>query len=202
MGQPEQAAPRQAAVTSPRLGPFPPLPPQGYEDFYEASFNDLVKTAMYAGANEAEADDAAQKTLLDMYTKWPVPGYPLKYARKAVVNNFINSKTRGRDLIDRLIAGGYAPRHEAELATRLDDLEGQERVEALLSVLTASQAEVMRCVMNGFNPTETAELLSKTPGTVRKTLFDARSRLIELLNSDQIPASTTKSSTRDKKKEA
>jgi DNA-directed RNA polymerase specialized sigma24 family protein len=84
-------------------------------------------------------------------------------------------------------------------------LAEQEMVESLLSGLTASQREVMRRIVDGLSPTEAARELGKTPETVRKTLYDARAKLVKLLNSgcsNQTPGGTTKSSTRDKKRDA
>jgi DNA-directed RNA polymerase specialized sigma24 family protein len=45
-------------------------PPSGFEEFFRASYRELVKTAMYAGATQQEAEDAVAKTLMEMLQRW------------------------------------------------------------------------------------------------------------------------------------
>ena len=108
---PEQAAAQAVQAVAPRqLDPLtiPLAPSEGYVDFFRDHYPELVKAARYAGATREEAEDATSKTLDEMYWKWPIPGSPLRYARKAVINNFIKAKTRGNlRVARRLIERGH-----------------------------------------------------------------------------------------------
>jgi RNA polymerase sigma factor (sigma-70 family) len=192
--QPEQVAAQAAVLPTGRL--LPRRRPRGFEEFYRGSYRELVGTAMLAGARKEEAEDAASKTLADMLRIWPVDGHPIRYARKAVVNNFIKDKTRGNLRVAlRLIERGHVPTLEGAEDQRLTDLEDCEWVTSVLSVLSPAQREVMECIACGLSREETAEALGKSRDTVRRHLCDARSRLARLLDSDgeprQLPGTTT-----------
>jgi RNA polymerase sigma factor (sigma-70 family) len=168
-----------------RLDPCPIPAPEGFEDFYRASYRDLVKTAMIAGATREEAEDAASKTMTEMLRIWPVPGYPLRYARKAVVSNFIKDKTRGTYRVARrLIERGHVPRHDGTEDERLTMREDREWVTHVLTELPPAQREVMKCIADGLSHEEIAKALGKSPEAVRRHLCDARARLAKLLNPD------------------
>jgi RNA polymerase sigma factor (sigma-70 family) len=165
-----------------------PLAPEGFEEFFRKSFRELVATAMIAGAKLEEAEDAAAKTLAEMLLIWPVPGYPLAYARRAVVNNFIKDKTRGnRRVARRLIDRGHVPHQEGAEDGQLTAWEDDQWVGDILSVLPPEQRKVMDCIVRGFDRDEIAEKLGKTKEAVRRNLCDARRRLAEILNPDGEP---------------
>ena len=82
-----------------------PCTREGFEVFFRESYRELVKTAVTAGATREEAEDSVSEALVPMYKRWPVNGFPLRYARKAVVYNFVKYKTRrGRYLTGRGLA--------------------------------------------------------------------------------------------------
>lgn len=163
----------------------------GFEAFFRGCYREVVKTAMIAGATQAEAEDAASKTFADMLHRWPVNGAPLGYARKAVVHNFIKDKTRGnartaRRLIER---GHVSRRAEGTEDTGLNALEGRDWVVGVLSQLTHAQREVMTRVVDGLTTGEIAGDLGKSQEAVRSLLCDARARLVQILNPDGSTAS-------------
>ena len=198
MAQPEQAAAQ--AVVSPILG-YPIPPPPGFADFYRLAWRELLAAAVTAGATREEAEDAAAKTLLDMLRIWPVPGHPLRYARKAVVNNFIKEKTRGNSrTVRRLIARGHVSPREGAEDRRLTDQEAREWVAHMLKKLPLAQREVMACVIDGLSHEEIAEALGKSRDAVRRNLSDARANLATLLKltpESTQQADTTKRSSRE-----
>lgn len=161
----------------------------GFEDFFRGSYREVVKTAMVAGATQAEAEDAASRTFEDMLRRWPVTGAPLGYARKAVVHNFIKDKTRGdARTAQRLVERGYVlPSLERTEDDRLDGLEGHEWVVGILSYLTPAQHEVMSAAVSGLTTAEIAEDLGKSQAAIRRLMCDARARLVQVLNSDGTP---------------
>jgi RNA polymerase sigma factor (sigma-70 family) len=158
--------------------------PEGFEVFYSGSYREVVRAAMIAGATIEEAEDAASRTFTAMLRKWPVSGAPLMYARKAVVSNFIQDKTRGTSRVARrLIERGHALPEAAE-DTSLTALEGQQWIADVLSELPASQREVMERIADGLTYEQIAEDLGKSREVVRRRVCDARARLTRILNPD------------------
>ena len=169
-----------------------PPAPGGFEDFFRASFRELVATAMYAGATLEEGEDAAAKTLLEMLQRWDACERSLSYARTAVVHNFIKDKTRGtRRVVLRLIERGEVPNAAGAHDSQLTALEDKEWVTDVLSVLPSAQREVMECIAGGLDRHEIAEVLGKSREAIRRNLCDARTRLMRELNAgeeDQQPS--------------
>jgi RNA polymerase sigma factor (sigma-70 family) len=154
-----------------------------FEEFFRASFRDLVRTAMIAGATLEEAEDAAAKTLSDMLPTWPAYERPFEYARRAVIHNFIKDKTRGnRRVARRLIERGHVPQTEDSEDDRLTAREDDEWVASVLSVLPPAQRAVMDCIARGLDREETAKALGMSREKVRRHLADARVRLVEQLH--------------------
>ena len=199
MVEPQQAAPR-AVAASPGADTWSPAP-AGFERFFRASFPELVRTAMTAGATKEEAEDATAKTLAEMLPAWPVGDQPLAYARRAVVHNFIKDKTRGpRRVARRLVDRGHVPHQEDTEDSRLTALEDDEWVADVLSVLPPAQREVMECIARGLHRDEIPETLGKTKDAVRRNLCDARARLAEVLHPTgerKQPGHTTARATRE-----
>ncbi len=200
MTEPHQAEARASASPA---ADSRPLAPEGFEEFFRASFRELVRTAMSAGAKPEEAEDAAAKALAEMLPAWPVPGHPLAYARRAVVNNFIKEKTRGnRRVAQRLIDRGHVPHREGAEDARLTAWEDDQWVASTLSVLPPEQRKVMECLARGLDREETAEVLGKSRETVRQGLRSARARLAELLNPDGEPRQPSPATERSSREEA
>jgi RNA polymerase sigma factor (sigma-70 family) len=186
--QPEQAAAQAVRAVAPRQPDPRPLqlaPPEGYETFYHAHYRELVETARAAGATPEEADDATSKTLTEMYWKWPITPSPLRYARKAVINNFVKDRTRGnRRVFLRLIERGHAPSREGLEDERLAEMEDTQWVAEVLKHLPRSQREVWQLLADGLSRQEIALALNKTADTVRQHICAARPRLAALLHPD------------------
>jgi RNA polymerase sigma factor (sigma-70 family) len=161
--------------------------PEGFEEFYRASYPKVVKAAMFAGATFEEAEDAASRTFLEMLEKWPANGAPIGYARTAVVHHFIRDKTRRYRAAQRLIDCGHVPRHEGYKDDRLTAWEDSQWVAEVLSALPQAQQEVMECIARGLDRKEIAQHLGKSEAAVRRNLHDARARLAEFLRPDGEP---------------
>ncbi len=159
--------------------------PGGFEAFYRGSYKEVMKAAMIAGATIEEAEDAASRTFVAMLKRWPVNGAPLAYARKAVVSNFIQDKTRGNARVARrLIERGHVSHQEGTEDTELSAAEGREWIAGVLSELPPSQREVMERIADGLTYEEIAADLGKSREVIRRHLCDARARLVRILNPD------------------
>lgn len=183
MIKPEQPAPQPGA--SPQRGPRSSQlpPPEGYESFYRESYRGLTKRAMYAGATPEEAQDAVSETLEEMLQKWPVPGNPIAYARRAVVSNFIKAKTRGSQRVaQRMIERGHISHEEGIEDDGLARYEHDTWVADVLRELPRAQREVMLRIAIGLDRKEIAEALGISNDAVRARICDARRLLIKILN--------------------
>jgi DNA-directed RNA polymerase specialized sigma24 family protein len=175
------------ASASPAAEPSP-FAFEGFEEFFRASFREVVRTAMIAGAKPEEAEDAAIKALGEMLPAWPLPGCPLAYARRAAVSNFIKEKTRGnRRVAQRLIDRGHVPHQEGAEDARLTAWEVDQWVADVLGILPPEQRKVMECIARGLDRKEIPGELGKSGVTIRQNLCSARARLAELLNPDGEP---------------
>jgi RNA polymerase sigma factor (sigma-70 family) len=172
------------AVATPAAATRPVAPP-GFTEFFRASFRELVQTAMYAGATREEAEDAAAKTLEGMLRSWSRIDPTLAYARKAVVNNFIQGKTRGPDrMARRLVERGHVPHRDGVEDGRLAELEARAWLADVLGILPPAQRKVMQCIADGIDRAEIAGELGMSKEAVRRNLCDARRRLSAELHPD------------------
>jgi DNA-directed RNA polymerase specialized sigma24 family protein len=156
---------------------------------------------MTAGATQQEAEDAASTALADILGRWnrqhaasASPGgpgdyvYPAAWARKLAVYNFIKSRVRGtRRVAGRLIERGHIPLREGAEDPRLAEMEDEQWVAQVLSVLPPAQREVMACIARGLDRDEIPQVLGKSPEAVRRNLCDARKRLAAVLHPDGEP---------------
>jgi RNA polymerase sigma factor (sigma-70 family) len=173
--------PQVVAAPQPHRSASPPI---GVEKFFREHYRDLVATAMYVGATKEQAEDAATAAVEEMLRPDPdSPGHrawdriddPLRWARKAVISHFLKEKTRGPGRIrDRLVEKGAVT---AEGSDELSLWEDSHWVTQMLESLTRKQREVMTLVINGFSPTQIADLLGRSREAVWQNLLGARTRL-------------------------
>jgi RNA polymerase sigma-70 factor (ECF subfamily) len=180
-----------------------PPAPAGFEDFFRSSFRKLVKTAMYLGATQAEAEDATAKAIMEMLPHWETIRSPLTYARRAVAHNFIKERERGLNRVTRrLVERGEVPQQEGLEDSQLTVWEDSERVKQVLSCLTPAQREVMECIAEGLGRSEIADALGKTEEAIRRHICDARRRLTPVLQEKHEPEQRPRKVTSSPRKEA
>ena len=124
-----------------------------------------------------EAEEAAQEAMTQMVQRWHDVDSKLAYAKRAAINTFLKSRTRGleRTRARQVAAGGAVA--EAQADGSLSLWEDRSWVLQLLNGLPQRQREVMAFIVDDFKPAEVAELLGRTPSAVRNTLRSARERL-------------------------
>jgi RNA polymerase sigma factor (sigma-70 family) len=158
----------------------------GFEDFFRATYRDLMRTAMDAGATKQEAEDAVSKAMTEVLPKWRTGMRPSPtYMRRAVVHNYIKERVRDQPRIARrMVERGHVSRHEGAEDYRLTDWEDREWLDQVLSCLTPAQREVMECIARGIARDDIPEVLGKSPAAVRRHLCDGRARLRAELHPD------------------
>jgi RNA polymerase sigma factor (sigma-70 family) len=157
-----------------------PAAPGDFDDFYRREYHRLLAFITRLGATAEEANDAAQDAMIEAYQRWATIENPAAWARTVASRRFLRTAVRRRDEVHRaLAAGGWADPDPA--VTGLPAIEERQQILAALDALPPTQRAVMALVVDGYTAVETAELLGKTPETVRSNLMHARRRLKQLL---------------------
>jgi RNA polymerase sigma factor (sigma-70 family) len=161
----EEAASEAAGV--------PVWPGERFESFYEREYPGLVRLAHVLSGSRWAAEDIAQEALLGLYRDWGRIANPRAWTRRAVAS-LSTSMLRRTQIEARAVARlllGQRP--------RLGELPGEHALfwDAVRS-LPRRQAQVVALYYLEDCPVrEIAETLGCAEGTVRATLFQARSRL-------------------------
>jgi len=161
-------------------------PPAGFSAFFREHHRYLIQTAMYAGATRQEARLAAQDAMTDVLKRWSDIGNPVAYARQAVLSCFLKARRDGLDRIRIKQVRHGAGTPAARLDQNLTAWEDKQWVCQLLDSLPPKQREVMALVVDGFEPSDIAALLGRSPEAVRQNLREARTRLKQTLEEDQV----------------
>jgi RNA polymerase sigma-70 factor (ECF subfamily) len=150
-----------------------------FEEFYTAQYPRLVKFLVLLGATVQEAEDAAQKAMLDSWKRCragQVPKHPVAYVQRAAFRFFIKERQRERDRLPRELRGSHLA-----IAEHLDDglaeLEDNQYVEHLIEHLTSVQRSVIKLVMDGLSTHEIGIELGKNDANIRQHLKNGRDRL-------------------------
>ncbi|WP_204014070.1 RNA polymerase sigma factor [Virgisporangium aurantiacum] len=170
-----------------------PIAPRiSFDDFFQATYRQLLRTWMYAGATEQEAEDAILAAMEDLYRHWdrakdPIEN-PMAYVQQAVRSHFIKARERDRERERRQIKGHGGAAAGCQDAG-LNIWEQREWVKQILQSLPPKQGEVLAFVVDGYAPTEIAKLLGRDKAAVRQSLRAARKRLKKALRNN--PAAPT-----------
>ncbi|MBF4162768.1 SigE family RNA polymerase sigma factor [Nocardioides acrostichi] len=151
-----------------------------YAAFVDASWRDLVRAAVFLGADPHEAQDLAQTTLVRCYDKWAqVDGAERReaYVYRMLVNAFRDNR-RSR---------WWKQRSEADPADHLDDHPARDRTDQVatadavhraLAGLSKTQREVVTLrYFVQLSEAQTAAALGVPAGTVKSRLSRALAAL-------------------------
>jgi RNA polymerase sigma factor (sigma-70 family) len=141
-----------------------------FAEFYRANYRELVKAGMYAGASQAQAEDAASSAMEYLMANWSVIQDPLKYGRVATVRYYYKEITRGQDRVRERLEQRRTSSVRVCEDPNLTAWEDQQFVMELLNSLPEGQRVVMACIVDDFKPSEIAELLGKSPAAIRQSL--------------------------------
>jgi RNA polymerase sigma-70 factor (ECF subfamily) len=144
---------------------------------FPARFRRLIEALKFLGATEAEAEDAVQGALEQLLHRWGKVREPQKWVPKVALHRFYRERTRGpMRTINRLVEeGDVTP--EGDGGQQISVWENRHWVDQMLKSLTGKQRVAMTLITEGLKPNEIADLLGTTPGAVRQSLLQARTRL-------------------------
>jgi RNA polymerase sigma factor (sigma-70 family) len=144
-----------------------------FDDFYRQEVSRLVWLLMKRGAKRAEAEDLAQKALIEVWQRWASITNPQAYACRVALNEFSGWARHA----DREVPA------EAEAWGDLSSVDhlgigGLERqVTRLLERLPPKQRLVMGLTCKEYTPSEIAEITGIPSATVRTHLREARRKM-------------------------
>jgi DNA-directed RNA polymerase specialized sigma24 family protein len=161
-----------------------PDPRADLEAFLNDHYRYFLVATMAVGASADDAYEAVQAAVADMLEKdmWSrLNRNPKAWVRKAVRHAYYDQQERRRR--NRKIkylpppSGGY-------LDGSPNVWEDWQWVAQMLGTLPPAQREVFELVLAELDAKEIADLLGKTPATIRQNLAHARRRLRAILGED------------------
>jgi RNA polymerase sigma-70 factor (ECF subfamily) len=156
--------------------------PLEFETFFRARYAGLVRFLVISEAASLEdAEDAVEEAMGDAFCNWETIRNPDAWVRRAALNTLITLRRRDRRW--RQLAGiAFLTEHTpAEVWDRLGLRHEALQVIAFLHRLPPAQREIMAFKVDDFTPTEIAELVGKSPQTVRSNLRAARRALAAMI---------------------
>jgi RNA polymerase sigma-70 factor (sigma-E family) len=151
---------------------------QEFRHFVESRYTDLLRTAFLLTGSSHAAEDLVQDALLRVMRSWSRVEDPPAYARRTIMNLYLNGlRRRARELLTAL----------------LPDKPGRDSVDrvaersvlwpALRALPPRTRAVIVLRYWLDLSEKETAELLGCSPGTVKSTASRGLARLRESLPS-------------------
>jgi RNA polymerase sigma-70 factor (ECF subfamily) len=173
----ERAAAAGQAASAPG-----PKPRADFEAFWEHHYRYYLKVLMAIGATREDACDTIHDVMVDMLEKNTLDGLrnPKAWVRHAVLHTYYDQQKRQR-------RGREIERHQTP-ESYVDDgpnvWADWQWVKQMLSTLTPTQRTILELSIAELKPREIADLLGKTPDTIRQNLAHARKRLRANLGKD------------------
>jgi RNA polymerase sigma factor (sigma-70 family) len=164
-----------ASVESPEAST--PAHGAAFDAFFRNRYGAVVKAVMYAGASREDAEDATADAMIAAFLRWEMLENPTAWVRTAALHDFVNhtQRERRRPLLEAKAARmRLADRPELEPQGEPDE---HAHVTAMIRRLPLAQRKVMAFAIDGFAPSEIADLLQIPADTVRSNLRHARERL-------------------------
>jgi RNA polymerase sigma-70 factor (ECF subfamily) len=148
----------------------------GFSAFYREEMAGVVSLVILQGATLAEAADAAQTAMEQVWRHWEQLTHPRAWVRTVAYRSYLKSIPRHEHLTE---APPELPALAPEVA--LEFTEQVETVVRLLAPLPAQQRLVMAWSMYDFTDEEIARELNTTPAAVRQSRRRARQTLKQQL---------------------
>lgn len=149
-----------------------PKPDGALRDFVHSRYSELLRTAYLLTGSSHDAEDLVQSALLKMMPRWARIDDPLNYARRTILNLYLNGlRRRTREVLTALLP---------ERSTG----EGTDRVAqrstlwpALRGLPPRTRTIIVARFWLDLSEAETAQLLDCSIGTVKSTASRGMARL-------------------------
>jgi RNA polymerase sigma factor (sigma-70 family) len=159
------------------------LADEGFASFYRREYLRAVLYLLQAGADEADAKDAAQEAMTQAYKRWDkIEVSHRAWVRRAAFSCYLRQQERVRRETPVVEP---APLRDGQGNPADDRCQDEElRVVALLRRLPEQQRLVAALFYDGWSHEEIAGALAKRIDTVRSNLRHARMHLKEMIQSE------------------
>jgi RNA polymerase sigma factor (sigma-70 family) len=157
---------------------------QAFILFYRQQYPRLVWFLLKVGANESEAEDAAQEAMAQAIKAWERLDYPVTWVRRAAFTSYLRHAQSARR--EAPVVGSTAPIRESAQKSDIDLQEEQRFVISVMSQLPPAQRAVAALRYDGLTHEEIAVVLGKSACDVRSLWRHARGRLKEVIQSEGV----------------
>jgi RNA polymerase sigma-70 factor (sigma-E family) len=150
---------------------------EGFEEFIEARYTDLLRIAYLLTGSAHEAEDLLQASLLRVMRRWKRVDDPMAYVRRTLVNQNISIwRRRGaRELVTSFVPDRVV-RDPAELLSERHALYG-----ALRRLPARTRAVIVLRYWADLPEAEVAEILGCSVGTVKSRASRGLDRMREAM---------------------
>ena len=175
------------AAAGPAVPAPGPNPRADFEAFWNHHYRYYLTVLMAIGATMEDARDTISDVIVDMLKKntWGrLTTNPKAWVRKAVLHIYYDQQKQQRQRQRREIERHLTLTPEYYVDDGPNVWEDWQWVEQMLSTLPPTQRTVIELIIAEINAREIADLLGKTPETIRQNLAHARKRLRANLGKD------------------
>jgi RNA polymerase sigma factor (sigma-70 family) len=159
---------------------------EGFASFFRQEYPRMVLNLRKIGASEAEAEDAVQEAMTQLYKAWDQIRSPRAWVRKVAFTSYLRHAEKVRK-------ENPVPEPGELMTGRVNSTEEncQERQEEWLVItimrqLPPEQRKVTALFYDDLSLDEIAEVVGKPTATVRSLLRHARTRLREVVQSEGV----------------
>jgi RNA polymerase sigma factor (sigma-70 family) len=155
----------------------------GFDSFFDERFRRTSVLLIAMGASRADAEDATQEAMILAWNQWGSIREPTAWVRRVAVRSYLRMARSGHSQAVPLDESVPTPVVGDDLGSFEEE---QRQVLRLLRMLPDGQRTVTALYYDGLNCQEIADLLGKTPATVRSNLRHARQSLKEVIASERL----------------
>ncbi len=156
---------------------------QGFQEFVEARYGDLVRIGYLLTGSAHEAEDLVQAALLRAMRGWSRVDEPMAYVRRTMINQHISlwRRHRARELLTSIVPD----RHVRDPADRVADR--QALYDAMRTLSARTRAVIVLRYWADLPEAEVAAYLGCSVGTVKSRASRGLARLREALGPTSDP---------------
>ncbi|UYQ92247.1 sigma-70 family RNA polymerase sigma factor [Chitinophaga horti] len=155
---------------------------KAFEVLFVKYYRELTNTAFYYNSNSEEAEEIAADVLHSLWQKRATLeiSSSLKAYLSVATRNATFNILRKKILVIETLTDAVVNEHRAEATDHMESKDIEEGIDRALRQLTARQREIFRLHrFQEYHPSEIAQLLQLSEGTVNFQLHKANKRLKE-----------------------
>lgn len=183
----EEAAVQRRDTRQPAQGFTAPMPPvtvagvTNFVEFFIAEQPGLLRYLLSQGADQYEADDAAQAAFEEAYKAWASIQHPKAWLYKVAWRKFLGGNVRLREHERPMEETLLNTSHRLASGNPAEFTDDEQMILDAIKALPPMQRQVMGMTIAEFSPAEIADSLECEPAAVRQNLRRARDNLARQL---------------------